>query len=91
MQLTAGAGLVPDQLAVKPKVTVALGAMLPFHVMFLADTAVAFCVTVAFQACVIRCPLPKLNVAVHDDVDAVVPLRTVTSPWKPSPHWFTTR
>src|SRR5262249_5487423 len=73
----------------KPNVAVAPGARAPFHPTFLAVTAAAFCVTVAFQDWLIRCPLAKVKVAVHNDDPDVPALRTDTSPWKPSFHWPT--
>ena len=48
-------------------------------------------VTVAFHAWLICCPLAKVRVAVHAAEVAVDVLVTVTSPWKPPPHWETRR
>ena len=40
----------------------------------------------AFQIWVMRCPLAKVSVTVHDDVAVVPVLATRTSPWNPPAH-----
>ena len=57
-----------------PLVVDAPAASEPFQAAFRAVTAAPDCVTVAPQDWLTTWPLPKLNVAVQVDDDAVVPL-----------------
>jgi hypothetical protein len=86
VHVTVGGGLAPVELARNPNVVEPPAGRFPFHAALRAVAAVALWVTVAFQACVTRCPLLNVSVAVHEDVALVVPFFTVTSPWKPSLH-----
>src|SRR5690349_7154753 len=80
-QVTAGAVLVPVELAVKPQVVLAPAASEPLYGALRAVTASPELVTVAFQVLVKRWPLGQVHVTVHE-VIAALPALTVTAPWK---------
>ena len=80
VQVTGGVAPPPSPETRNPKLAEAPGDSVPFHPTFRAVTVAPLWETVAFQDCATTCPPPRVNVAVHDVVVAVVSLRTLTSP-----------
>ncbi len=81
---------VPDQLAVKPKLTDEPVATLPFHPTFFAVTAVPDCAASAFHAWASFWPSGKDHVRDQPVQGPVPVLVSWTSPWKPPAHWLVT-
>ena len=82
-----GLTFVVVQLARKPGLTVADGAMDAFHDALVTATAAPVWVCVAFQIWVICWPSAKDQRRVHPFTVEVPVLVIFTSPWKPSGHW----
>ena len=79
----AGGGLLPDQLAMKPKFTEPPGGIVAFQDRLVTVTVEPLCTTFPFQSCEMTWPAGNVHFTVQP-LMAVVPLLVTTMlPWNP--------